>query len=91
MQDRGVEHSDGSGGDGDATIPNAAIPLHAVGGAGGHHRGRHAWPHRLRGRPPFVARGQIRLCRVHDRLRRCRLRQHPDRTRSRGTNQNFKK
>lgn len=84
LQDCGVEHSDGGGSDGDIVVPDAVVPLHATSGAGGDHCGGDARPHRLRGGDAFVARGQIRLPRVHGRLRRRRLRQHSNRTHARG-------
>lgn len=59
MQDGGVEHCDGDSGDGDTTFPDAVVPLHAPGGAGGHHYGGDARAHRLRGSHAFVARRQI--------------------------------
>jgi hypothetical protein len=75
VQDGHVERGHVAGGDGHAAVPDAAVPLHAAGGAVGDHRLRDAGPGRLRGRAAPVARRQGRLLRLRRRVPGRRLRQ----------------
>lgn len=79
MQNGGVKHSNGSRRDDHVTVPNAVIPLHADRGPIRHHHSCDARAHRLRGGDPPMARRQVRLPRLHVRIRRRRLRQHRNR------------